>query len=355
MTAVDIRRGDGHGGPARGPARTERVAASLNRALHAVLAADATVQVLGQDILDPYGGAFRVTKGLSTRFPDRVVGTPISEGATLGVAAGLALCGHRPIVEVMFGDFLALGFDQLLNFLTKSVSMYGRRVPMPVVVRCPVGGNRGYGPTHSQSPQKHFIGIPHLALFELSPFHDAQELLTRLVARAEPCLLFEDKTLYGERTYADGVVDDLFSYDMVAGTSHARVFIEAPDVFDVVLIAPGGLTQRVLAAARDLFLEAELRCQVIVPVELHPFDLDPLIPTLVRAELVGVVEEGTAGGTWGSGLARLMYERLWRRLRRPILLVNSVDSVIPTAAHLEREVLVQATTIFDGVRKAAGV
>ena len=89
-----------------------------------------------------------------------MLSTPISESGITGVACGLALCGDTAIVEIMFGDFVALAFDQIINFLTKSVTMYGEHTPMRVVIRCPIGGGRGYGPTHSQSLLKHFIGIP---------------------------------------------------------------------------------------------------------------------------------------------------------------------------------------------------
>lgn len=118
---------------------TERVVENLNAGLHALFAHDPDVFLIGEDIADPYGGAFKVSKGLSSRYPDRVFNTPISEGAIIGLAGGLALSGHKPIVEIMFGDFIALGFDQILNFATKSVSMYGQPVAMNMVVRCPVG------------------------------------------------------------------------------------------------------------------------------------------------------------------------------------------------------------------------
>jgi pyruvate/2-oxoglutarate/acetoin dehydrogenase E1 component len=334
----------------------ERVSDNLNRALHVALGADSRVCLLGEDVLDPYGGAFKISRGLSTRHPDSVVTTPISESGIMGVAAGLALCGDRPIVEVMFGDFIALGFDQLLNFATKSVSMYGHRVPMHLVVRCPVGGNRGYGPTHSQSPHKHLVGIPHLALFEVSPFHDNVPLLERLLDRDAPCVLFENKTLYAASMYAGGVVDDLFRYDYLDPAHElARAFIEDPDEPDVVIIAAGGITVRALAAARELFLEHELRCQLLVPSRLYPFDLDPLLPTLARAGWVCLVDEGTAGGTWAGEVTRQVYDRLWGVLRNPVVLVTSRDSVIPSAAHLESRVLVQSATIEHALREAVGV
>jgi pyruvate/2-oxoglutarate/acetoin dehydrogenase E1 component len=333
----------------------ERVADNLNRALHEILDRDPRTWFLGEDIQDPYGGAFKISRGLSTRHPDSVINTPISEGGVIGVAAGLALCGDRPIVEVMFGDFIALGFDQILNFATKSVSMYGHRVPMHLVIRCPVGGGRGYGPTHSQSLQKHLLGIPHLALFELSPFHDNVPLLDHLVSRGEPCVLFENKTLYASRMYSRGQVDELFSFDFLDPAGEfARVFIEDPDEADAVIIAPGGLVERVLTAARDLFVGLETRCQIVVPSRLHPFDLGPLLPILERTERVCLAEESTAGGTWGGEIAQQIYRRLWGRLRNPITLVHSSDSVIPAAVHLENGVLVQADTISRALGEGLG-
>jgi pyruvate dehydrogenase E1 component beta subunit len=132
------------------------------------------------------------------------------------------------------------------------------------------------------------------------------------------------------------------------------VFVDDPDDFDVVVLAPGGLTSRAVAAARDLLLRHELRCHIVVPARLYPFDLAPLLPTLARARHICLVEEGTAGGTWGGDVAAGIYEALWGRLANPVLRVHSRDSVIPAARHLEDEVLVQAGTIVDTIAEAAG-
>jgi pyruvate dehydrogenase E1 component beta subunit len=265
----------------------------------------------------------------------------------------LALCGQRPIVEVMFGDFITLCFDQIYNFATKSVSMYGRRVEMRLVVRCPVGGNRGYGPTHSQSPQKHFVGIPHLNLFEMSPFHDGRTVLDRMLGLGEPAILFEDKVLYGQRMYADGRVCDLVGYDFVdERRNYAIAYPGDPDECDCLLIAPGGLANHAIDAARTLLMAEDLACQVVVPSQLYPFDITPLMPLIRRAGRVCVIEEGVAGGTWGTEVAAEIHERLWHELRAPVLLVNSARSVIPTAPELERAVLVQRSTVHDAIREA---
>ncbi|WP_084959461.1 alpha-ketoacid dehydrogenase subunit beta [Thermoactinospora rubra] len=317
-----------------------RVAENLNAALHGLLAGLPDLYVLGEDILDPYGGAFKITRGLSTRFPDRVLSTPISENAITGVAAGLALSGDAAIVEIMFGDFAALAFDQLLNFAAKSVSMYGFRVPMRMVVRCPVGGGRGYGPTHSQSPHKHFVGIPDLALYEMSPFHDCLAVFEEMLARAEPCVFFEDKVLYTRPMHA---VEPPFSVSVSDGV--ARVSLE--DSPDCVIVAGGGVAHRVMAAMRSLLLEEEIVCTLLVPSRLYPFEAD--VPA---APYVFVVEEGTAGGTWGAEVAHVVHSRLWPRLARPVGLVHSAASIIPAAPHLEREVLVSEAAIHRAIREA---
>ncbi|MEO3887668.1 alpha-ketoacid dehydrogenase subunit beta [Nonomuraea sp. B5E05] len=372
----------GRPGPAVRPVADRggaRVGEDLNRALHGLLEDDPSVYVLGEDLLDPYGGAFKITKGLSTRFPDRVLTTPLSEGTIVGAASGLALAGGKAIAEIMFADFAALAFDQILNFASKSVTMYGARVPMPLVIRCPSGGHRGYGPTHSQNPQKHFIGIPGLSLFEMSPFHDNRAVLDRMLALGEPCLLFEDKVLYTRRMYPPGVAEELFRWDLVGDVALVRLdpavtgpgtgsgtgsvpavtgpgsapLAGAPEIppgdLDYVVIVPGGLAHRALAAMRALLLDHDLAGVLLVPSRLYPFDPAPLADLLGRAPLICVAEDGSAGGTWGGHVAADLHTRLWGRLRRPVKLVSSADSVIPTAAHLERDVLVQDSTIRRAV------
>jgi pyruvate/2-oxoglutarate/acetoin dehydrogenase E1 component/pyruvate/2-oxoglutarate dehydrogenase complex dihydrolipoamide acyltransferase (E2) component len=328
--------------------RPERISESLNHALHDLLAEEPALYVVGEDIADPYGGAFRVTKGLSTAYPERVLSAPISESGFLGVAGGLAFCGDPVIVEVMFGDFIALGFDQILNFASKSVTMYGQRHPMRLVIRCPVGGNRGYGPTHSQSLQKHFIGIPNLSLFELSPFHDPTWLLHRALGSGEPVVLFEPKVLYGERCYRDGVVDSELRSEQV-GIDQNWVRIFRPGAVGPVhlLISPGGTANAALEAGRQLARTHEMDVQVLVPAQLYPIDLGPVEALMRAAESISVAEESTAGGTWGTDIACHIYDKLWGDLRHPVRLLSSSDSVIPAAPHLERQVLLQAAVIAD--------
>ncbi|MCI3222777.1 2-oxo acid dehydrogenase subunit E2 [Streptomyces sp. NP-1717] len=321
-----------------------RMVEVLNGALHRLFDERTSLHLLGEDVLDPYGGAFKVTRGLSTRHPDRVLGTPISEAGITGVAGGLALAGDQAVVEMMFGDFAALAFDQVLNLISKSVTMYGERVPMPVVVRCPVGGNRGYGPTHSQSVQKHFLGIPNLALYETSPFHDPYAQLAEGLDHG-PAMLFEDKVLYTRRVFRDGVVDEHHGYTLLGGpTGWAHITPLDGTPADVVLMCPGGTAHRAIEAAR-LLRERGLTAHVLVPARLYPPDLEPVLPLLAGARLVAVAEESTAGGTWGAEIAARVHGLIWAELRAPVTLLSSADSVVPTAPHLEAGVLLGAERI----------
>ncbi|MDF3290284.1 alpha-ketoacid dehydrogenase subunit beta [Streptomyces silvisoli] len=328
--------------------RTERVVSDLNRALHGLFDADDDVFLLGEDVADPYGGAFKVSRGLSERHPGRVISTPISEAALVGVAAGLALRGRKLIVEIMFSDFATLCFDQILNFASKSVTMYGKRIPMPIIIRCPSGGNRGYGPTHSQSLQKHFIGIPNLALFELSPFHDNRTVIERMLALGMPCMFFEDKLLYSRRSFGGEPGDSLFDLDFLDdGLNWARISLGVPEV-DHLLITPGGVADRALSAIKSAFVEQETACQLVVPSQLYPIDIASLVPLLRNAGQIWVMEDGPAGGTWGAEVAHLIHAALWESLKGPVRLLHPECEVIPAASHLERHLLLQA----DDIRSA---
>jgi 2-oxoisovalerate dehydrogenase E1 component len=184
-------------GPWARPADEPRVVESLNAAVLDLLEHDPDVHVFGQDLLDPYGGAFAVTKGVSTRFPDRIHPTPISETAIVGSATGFALEGGKAIAEIMFGDFVALAADQLANSAAKHHYLSQGKATVNVVVRVPMGGGRGYGPTHSQSLEKMFFGIPGLRVVAVSSFTDPYALFWNAVAADPgPVLFVENKAVY---------------------------------------------------------------------------------------------------------------------------------------------------------------
>ncbi|WBB53727.1 transketolase C-terminal domain-containing protein [Verrucosispora sp. WMMD573] len=327
-----------------------RFVEDLNQALHQVLAGGDDTYLLGQDIADPYGGAFKATRGLSSRFPQRVLSTPISEAAMVGAAGGLALAGNKVIVEVMFSDFVTLAFDPIVNYLSKATTMYGSTQSVRVVVRCPTGGGRGYGPTHSQSLQKHFMGVPGLAVYEATPFHRNLSVLLGMLGEGRPCLYFEDKTLYGERVYEHGVVSPTFGYELVDGHDGlARVRCVDTPAPDVVVIATGGMARRAVRAAERAMLEHEVVAEVVVPVRLYPVPTEALLACIGATGRVVVAEESTAGASWSAAVAEQIHAARWGRLRRPVRSVTSADSVIPAAPHLERATLAQESDILAAI------
>lgn len=333
------------------------IAKELGAALRACLTEDPRVLLLGEDLVDPYGGAFKVTRGLSTDFPQRVRSTPISEGAVAGLAAGLALAGYRPIVEIMFGDFMSLTFDQVVNHITKYQAMYAGQATCPVIIRTPSGGHRGYGPTHSQSLEKHFLGVAHLRVVAASPFHEPLPVLKALLAQDSPALFIEHKLLYPEHLTAPvgGRVGDLIAtVDSSPGSLPTIALSAVPrDRCTVTVLAYG---YSALLAAREvarLAVEEEIFAELLVPAQVAPMDWAPVVRSVsVTGSLVSV-EEGVAGWSWGTEAAAVVSRELFGCLRRPVSVVASEPTVIPSSKVKESQMLVGARQVNAAIRSAA--
>jgi acetoin:2,6-dichlorophenolindophenol oxidoreductase subunit beta len=328
-------------------------AKALGDALRESLENDPRVVVMGEDIADPYGGAFKVTKGLTTDFPDRVRSTPISEAAVTGVAAGLALSGYRPIVEIMFGDFLTLTFDQFVNHITKYPAMSGSKVTCPVIVRTPSGGGRGYGPTHSQSLEKHFLGVPHLGVVALSTLVDPREVFDALLAGDGPALVVEHKLLY-PRQFPEPL-DDMVVERSVGESGLPTVSISAVPREDCTLTVVAYGYQAVLAAriVDQLAVEDEIFAELVVPTRIDPIDWAPIECSVAATGALVTLEEGTGGWSWGTGVAQHVHESCFGDLRAPVKVVTSAEDVIPSARHLEDRMLLGAAGIERAIREAA--
>ena len=330
---------------------------ALNAALHACLARDPRVVILGEDIADPYGGAFKVSRGLTTAFPERVRTTPVSEGAIAGIAAGLALGGYRPIAEVMFGDFVTLCFDQVVNHITKYQAMYAGQVTCPVIIRTPVGGHRGYGPTHSQSLEKHFVGVPHLRVVAASPYHDPEVAFADLLAHDEPALYVEHKLLYPQHlTLPEGgrVGDALAAEHASAGALPTVSLSFVPrEECTLTVLAYGYQALLVAKVLERLAMEEELFAELLVPGQIAPMDWAPVEASVAVTGALLTVEEGTAGWSWGTEAAAVIGKRLFGALRRPVEVLASAKTVIPSSRPKESEMLVGPNHIERAVREAA--
>jgi pyruvate/2-oxoglutarate/acetoin dehydrogenase E1 component len=332
----------------------ERCATVLNEALIEVFEAWDDVYLLGEDILDPYGGAFKITKGLSTRWPDRVLTTPVSEASMFGIAGGLALRGYRPILEVMFGDFITLGLDQVVNGIAKFRAMFDDQVRVPLVVRTPMGGGRGYGPTHSQSLEKLLLGVPGITVVAANESQDLKALVREAVADDDPVFLIEHKGMYGRvnRRPVDGFVGE-FACRETASRYPALTF--SGNGFSgaaATIVTYGGMLPAALDAAVSLILEEEIFTEVVALGQLLPLDLEPVLDSLARTGTLITVEEGTLTGGFGAEIAARVQSEAWDLLRAPVRRVATVDGILPAARTLEQAVIPDAADIARAVLSA---
>ncbi len=327
---------------------TGNVLASLNASLHSLMRDDPRVIVIGEDLLDPYGGAFKVTKGLSTAYPARVITTPLSEGGFTAVAAGMAMRGLRPVVEIMFGDFLMLAADQLLNHIGKYRWMYNDLVRVPLVIRAPMGGRRGYGPTHSQTIEKHFIGMPGLHVVAPSVFHDPGRLLrTAVLDDDDPVIFVENKLLYARpvRTPSNGRIGDL--HVRTSNTMYPTVSLSY-DGFrraDVTIVAYGAMAELAAEAAEHLLMEEEVYSELVIPSQIAPFDVAPLLDSLHRTGRLVVCEEGTQTAGWAAEVIAQVSTAGFDLLRAAPQRVAARDLPIANTRTLEDAILPQVSDV----------
>lgn len=319
----------------------------LRKGMFAAFESNEAVHLLGEDVLDPYGGAFKVTAGLSSRFPDRVHTTPIAEAGIVGVGVGMAMRGLRPIVELMFGDFLTLAVDQLVNHAAKFTTMYGRVMPVPLVVRTPVGGGRGYGPTHSQTLEKLVLGVPGLKVIAPSVFHDPGIELQRAVADDVPVIFVEHKLLYAVNTLAYG--DETLNVQPGADENCLIVRNFTNGAPDVSVTCYGGVSLIVADAMRRLAPE-EIKVEACIPADVSKIPDATIAASVSRSGHLLVVDEGMPGFGWASEVAADIGRVSWGNLRAPVRILSAdaaiiaadrslEDEVLPSPAKVERELL----------------
>ncbi len=323
----------------------EKVLDNLNKAMSEIMHLDDKTFIIGEDIEDPYGGAFKVTKGIHSNFPDRVISTPISELGLAGLANGISLFGNRSIVEFMFADFTFLAFDQIINFAAKTVSMYGHNKTHKIIFRCPFGGHRGYGPTHSQSIHKFLMGVPNLNLFEISPLHSLDKLLYPVLDSGIPSVLFESKILYPKKMIPVGQFDILNHKKIDKITS--VLYIDKH--VDAIIITGGGYVYDCINVVKDLFINYELSLHIINPFQIYPFDCNIIDNYLKDHEnKIIIVDEGTPGASWSSEIISKLSIKYYNKN----IMFNEImsnDEIIPSSKHLESEMLLNKNKIYKSI------
>ena len=316
---------------------------ALNEAHHEEMERDERVIVMGEDVELAY--VFGVSKGLVDTFgKDRVRDTPISELGIVGAGVGAAMAGYRPIVEIMFMDFIMLAMDPLINQAAKLRYMLGGQLSVPLVVRTPGGGGVQYGPTHSQCLEAWFMQIPGIKVAVPSDPADAKGLMKASIRDDNPVLVVEHKMLYKMK----GPVPE---GDHLTPFGQAAVKREGGDI---TLIGVGYQVHNCLAAADELAKEG-ISAEVVDPRTLAPLDTETLAESVRKTNRCIIVEEGHLRSGVGSEISAAVQEEAFDYLDAPIGRVAALDAPIPFEPRLEDFVLPNTANVVDAAKKALGV
>ncbi len=316
---------------------------AIREALVEEMRRDSKVFVLGEDV-GPYGGAFGVTQGLYDEFGEsRVIDTPISESAIVGISIGAALRGYRPVAEMQFADFISCGFDQIVNQAATLRYRYGGRAAVPIVVRAPSGGNVGGGLYHSQNPEGWFVHRPGLKVVAPSTAYDAKGLLKAAIRDDNPVIFCEHKYLYRR---AKGPVPE---GDEIVPIGSAAIRREGSDV---TLVTYGAMVTPSLEAA-DRLSKDGVEVEVLDLRSLLPYDKDAIFGSLDKTSRVLIVHEDVKTLGIGAELSAVIMEERFEALDAPVLRVTYPDTHVPFSHVLEQANLPNADTITAALRKLA--
>mgnify|MGYP005949331663 CR=1 FL=1 len=294
--------------------------------------------IIGEDIQEPYGGAFKVTKGLSERYPNNIIGTPMCEQGFTGMGLGMALQGCNVITEIMFGDFITLTCDQMINHGAKFHDMYN--VGLHMVLRCPSGGYRGYGATHSQSLEKLYLGVPGIQVVAASIANSPGELLKSALDSGVPTLFVENKL-----DYPRDLLEEKGSFWIKEkfGTHFPiiRLSIEEEKP-EWTIVTYGGLVQTAMEVMEYFLYEEEVNLDIIVLTKLNDFTS---MSNIIRTKNVLVLEEGVSDFGWGSEIAyRLLQNGICAKK------MGAKNSYIPASKSGEESVLVMPSDIINFIK-----
>ena len=316
---------------------------AIREALAEEMRRDPKVFVLGEDVGE-YGGAFGVTQGLFQEFGEsRVIDTPISESAIVGISIGASLRGYRPVAEMQFADFISCGFDQIVNQAATLRYRYGGRASVPIVVRAPSGGNVGGGLYHSQNPEAWFIHRPGLKVVAPSTAFDAKGLLKAAIRDDNPVIYFEHKYLYrrAKGTVPEG--DDIVPIGVAATRREGD---------DITLLTYGAMVQPSLEAA-DRLSKDGVEVEVIDLRTLLPFDKDAILRSVEKTNRAMVVHEDVKTLGIGAELSAVIMEERFAYLDAPVLRVTYPDTHSPFSQVLEQANLPDRAKIVTALRRLA--
>jgi len=315
-------------------------AAAIREALAEEMDRDQNVFVMGEDIA-LFGGAFGVTGDLWKEYGlDRVRDTPISESAIVGAGVGAAIMGMHPVVEIMFGDFLTIAMDQIINQAAKSRFMSGGKVAVPLTIRVTTGATGSAGAHHSQSLESWFTNVPGLKVVAPTTPKDAKGLLKTAIRGEDPVIFFEHKRLYN---VSGQVPED----DYTVPFGQAEIVREGSDV---TIVAVSGMVKEALLAAGEL-AASNIEAEVIDPRTLLPLDTDTIIKSVQKTNRAVIVQEAYKRGGVAAEIAACIAEEGLDYLDYPVIRVGAKFTPHPYNPQLEKEVLPGKDEITAAVRQ----
>jgi pyruvate/2-oxoglutarate/acetoin dehydrogenase E1 component len=316
---------------------------AIREALAEEMRRDPKVFVLGEDV-GAYGGAFGATQGLYDEFGElRVVDTPISESAIIGISIGAALRGYRPVAEMQFADFISCGFDQIVNQAATLRYRYGGRASVPIVVRAPSGGGVSGGLYHSQNPEAWFVHRPGLKVVAPSTAYDAKGLLKAAIRDDNPVIYFEHKFLYRRAKGPVPEGDEIVPIGVAATRREGS---------DATLLTYGAMVTPSLEAA-DRMAKEGVEVEVIDLRSLMPLDKGAIFTSLEKTSRVLVVHEDVKTLGLGAELSAMIVEERFDHLDAPVLRVTYPDTHAPFSHVLEASNLPNTDKIIEALRRLA--
>jgi 2-oxoisovalerate dehydrogenase E1 component beta subunit len=306
-----------------------------------VLRADRRVFVYGQDVGGQYGNAFLLLRPLLKEFGVRILNSPLAEGAVLGVCVGAALAGQRPIGEMQFNDFVATGFNQLVNNAAKIRYRWGGEVPM--VVRMPWGGLRCAGPYHSQNTEPWFYRTPGLKIVVPSTPQDARALMVAAVADPDPVLYYEHIALYRDPRIKQALTKEA-PEPMPIGKAALRCAGS-----DLAMISYGAYVHACLRVAGKLTADG-IHAAVLDLRSLAPLDKAAVLALTRHCNKVLIVHEDSRTGGIGESLAAIIQEEAFESLDAPVRILGALDTPVPYSPPLEEFFLVSESEIERAAR-----
>jgi len=314
---------------------------AIREAITQAMEADSRVFLMGEDV-GVYGGAFGLTAGMIEKFgPKKIIDTPISEQAIVGMGIGAAIMGMRPIIEIMFSDFLMLALEQIANQAAKIYYMFGGKVAVPLVVRAPSGGGTGAAAQHSQSLEAILHHIPGLKIIIPSTPYDAKGLLLSAISDPNPVIMFEHKLLYKK---VKGDVPEE-KYEIPLGKADIK-----REGKDITVVATSLMIHKVLAVA-DKLTGQGISLEVIDPRTIKPLDLDTIIVSVKKTGKVLLVEEACYTGGFSAFLASEISSAAFDWLDGPVVRVTGRDAPMPYSIVLENYIIPSEERIEEAVRK----